>query len=76
MITLEPGGMSGKHSRPAPNEEFAFVVEGEIELTLNGQIHMLGEADAATILAGTPRRWCNVGNKRASIVIVSIVSAG
>jgi len=75
MITLEPGGMSGKHARPAPNEEFAFIIEGEISLTLNDQDHTLGTGDAVTILATVPRRWNNISDKRAMVLIVSVVPA-
>jgi transcriptional regulator with XRE-family HTH domain len=36
LITLRPGGRSGKHPYAHDREEFAFVAQGEVMLTLGG----------------------------------------
>lgn len=71
LITLEPGGRSGKHPTGQPREEFAFVLAGEVELTLGPDSMVLSTGDAATILRGELRRWVNVGTGPARILIVA-----
>jgi transcriptional regulator with XRE-family HTH domain len=73
LITLEPGGRSGKHATSQPREEFAFVLAGEVELTLGPDAYALREGDAATLLRGELRRWTNVGTVEARILIVAVV---
>ena len=57
LITLEPGGRSGKHPASQPREEFAYVLEGSVELTLGPDTYSLQPGDAATLLRGELRRW-------------------
>jgi transcriptional regulator with XRE-family HTH domain len=71
LITLKPGGRSGKHPSGEHREEFAYVLEGEVELTLGPDTTRLREGDAATILRGELRRWVNVGTGPARILIVA-----
>lgn len=71
LITIRPGGRSGKHPYAHPSEEFAFVVQGEVGLTLGPEEHRLRRGDAATILPGELRLWRNSARAPASIVIVS-----
>jgi quercetin dioxygenase-like cupin family protein len=73
LITLEPGGRSGKHPTAHPREEFAFVLRGSVELTLGPDTYRLEEGDAATLLRGELRRWTNVGNQDARILIVAVI---
>jgi transcriptional regulator with XRE-family HTH domain len=72
LITLEPGGRSGKHPTARPREEFAFVVEGEVQLTLGPDTFRMSAGDAATILRGELRRWSNAGTKPARILVVAV----
>ena len=71
LITLELGGRSGKHPYPRPYGEFAFVLEGEVSLTLGPEIHLMEPGDAATILPRELRLWVNEGTSTARIVVVS-----
>jgi transcriptional regulator with XRE-family HTH domain len=73
LITLEPGGRSGKHPTAHPREEFAFVLQGSVELTLGPDTYRLGEGDAATLLRGELRRWTNPGSQDARILIVAVI---
>jgi XRE family transcriptional regulator, regulator of sulfur utilization len=73
LITLEPGGRSGKHATAQPREEFAFVLEGDIELTLGPDSYRLGEGDAATLLRGELRRWTNTGTGRARVLVIAVI---
>jgi transcriptional regulator with XRE-family HTH domain len=71
MITLEAGGRSGKHPYGHATEEFAFVVEGEVSLTLGPEDHLLKAGDTATILPGELRLWRNASRLPARILLVS-----
>ncbi|MCM2254447.1 MAG: helix-turn-helix domain-containing protein [Vicinamibacteria bacterium] len=72
LITLEPGGRSGKHPTAQPREEFAFVVEGEVELRLGPDAFTLKAGDSATILRGELRLWSNSSAVRARVLVVAV----
>lgn len=71
LVTLRPGGRSGKHPYPRPHEEFALVLQGEVVLTLGPGEHRLRRGDAATILPGELRLWRNAGRTPARVMIVA-----
>jgi quercetin dioxygenase-like cupin family protein len=71
LITLEAGGRSGKHPYPRPHEEFAFVLEGELSLTLGPETHIMEQGDAVAILRRELRLWVNDGTTPARILVVS-----
>lgn len=72
LITLEPGGRSGKHPTAQPREEFAFLLEGDVDLTLGPETFHLQPGDAVTILRGELRRWLNTGTRPARILVVAV----
>ncbi len=74
VITLGPGGRSGKHPYGHATEEFGLVLEGEMTLTLGPQDHVLGPGDAVTILPGELRVWRNPGTSPARVLVVSLRS--
>jgi len=76
LITLEPGGRSGKHPAPHATEEFAFVLEGDVTLTLGPERLHLSAGDAATILPRELRLWENGGERPARVLVVSAVGRG
>lgn len=71
MITLAPGGQSGGRPYSHGGDEFAFVFEGTVRLTLDAEVHDLARGDAATFPAEIPHRWENDGPEPARIVVVS-----
>jgi quercetin dioxygenase-like cupin family protein/DNA-binding XRE family transcriptional regulator len=71
LITLEPGGRSGKHPHTHTMEEFAFVLEGRVRLTLGEDGHDLEAGDAVTIPPDQARAWDNTGTGPARILVVS-----
>jgi quercetin dioxygenase-like cupin family protein len=70
LITLRPGGRSGKHPSGHSREELGFVLQGEVILSLGPEEHRLRRGDAATILPGELRLWRNQGRTLARIIIV------
>jgi transcriptional regulator with XRE-family HTH domain len=71
LITLKVGGRSGKHPYGLPREEFAFVLEGTVALTLGPERHVLRKGDAVTILPGELRMWENTSRRPVRILTVS-----
>lgn len=71
LITLEPGGRSGKRPHPHQMEEFAFVLEGEVRLTLGEEVHDLRAGDAVTITPQQTRAWENASSAPVRILVVS-----
>ncbi len=71
LITLKAGGRSGKHPYGLPREEFAFVLEGTVALTLGPDRHLLRKGDAVTILPGELRMWENTSRRAVRILTVS-----
>jgi transcriptional regulator with XRE-family HTH domain len=74
LVTLLPGGRTGKHPsapRAKPREEFALVLEGEVELTLGPESYVLNEGDSVTILRGELRRWTNKSPRPVRVLIIA-----
>ncbi|MGE5126893.1 MAG: helix-turn-helix domain-containing protein [Betaproteobacteria bacterium] len=71
LITLRPGGRSGKHPSAHRREEFAFVLQGRVVLTLGPEEHRLRRGDAARILPGELHLWRNEARGPARVMIVT-----
>ena len=71
LVTLEPGGRSGKGPHTHTREEFAIIIEGVAMLTLAGQEHLLQCGDAVTLNAGDLRLWENRQDLPTRILFVS-----
>lgn len=71
LITLGPGGRSGKKSEAQPAEQLALVIDGEVTLTLEAENVELGTGDSAAIPAGCPHRWENVSRHPVTLAVVS-----
>jgi quercetin dioxygenase-like cupin family protein len=76
LITLTPGGSSGKHPYPAPVEEFAFVLTGSVILATDRGEEVLNAGDAAMIRASVMRKWHNVTSESTQILIVAVSLTG
>ena len=70
LITLEPGGQSDSQPYAPGGDEFAFVCDGDVLLTVSETVHCLTRGDAATFSGERPHRWENVGREPARIVVV------
>lgn len=71
LITLQPGGASGKRSHSVKREQFVFVINGQVNLSLNGTDQVLAKGDAVTIRPDTPLLWSNRSSKTVQLLIVS-----
>ncbi|HMF78856.1 MAG TPA: helix-turn-helix domain-containing protein [Bryobacteraceae bacterium] len=72
LVSIKPGGLSGKHSSPSKNHEFAFIYEGQTILTLQESDIPLQRGDSVTIPAGLERRWRNESDQITQILLVSV----
>jgi transcriptional regulator with XRE-family HTH domain len=70
MLTLAPGGRSGRFPAAPGGEKFALLIEGEVTLTLGEEVHVLRKGDAITFAPVTPHQWENSGPGPAHMVIV------
>jgi transcriptional regulator with XRE-family HTH domain len=74
LITLQPGGRSGKHPTPHRGEEFALVIKGRVLLRLGPDEHRLAIGDSVALLPGELRLWVNEGRFPCQILIVGLNS--
>jgi transcriptional regulator with XRE-family HTH domain len=72
MITIKPGGLTGKHATPSISDEFSIVFEGTAILKLQDGEQTLGRGDSVTIVAGTNRQWRNESDAITEILVISL----
>ena len=73
LITLDPGGRSGKHPAAGhDHEEFAFVFKGPLVLTLGPDRHVLRTGDSVIFLPGELRLWENPRRASARLMLVAL----
>jgi DNA-binding transcriptional MerR regulator/quercetin dioxygenase-like cupin family protein len=71
LMTIEPGAGS-RESYQHGGEEFLYMLEGYLELTLDEMYtYSLGPGDAMTFASGRPHRWWNPGEVDAVIVWIN-----
>jgi transcriptional regulator with XRE-family HTH domain len=71
LVTLSPGGTSGKHEAEQNHDEFMYILEGRVILSLAGEQLELLPGDSVTIRAGRGRKLENNGEQPAVVMIVS-----
>ncbi|KMO11583.1 cupin domain-containing protein [Methylobacterium platani] len=74
-VEIEPGVMVGRHTHPGI--ESGYVVEGEIELPIEGQpTRVLKAGDGFQVPAGVPHAGSRSGTKPVRLVSTYIVEKG
>lgn len=63
-----PGADTGRVSLHHEGEEGGVVIRGQLELTVDGECHMLGPGDAYYFKSSRPHRVRNVGPEECEIV--------
>jgi quercetin dioxygenase-like cupin family protein len=71
IVTIKPGGTSGKRAYPYEHERFVIVFAGSVRLTLSGSGYTMHRGDSVMVLPGVPVHWENRGTRSASLVMVS-----
>lgn len=72
LVTLAPGGRSGKSPSFRPCEQLSIVLDGEVTLVLPAAQHVLTSSDAAAIPAGSPHQWENRADRVVRLAIISL----
>jgi len=70
LITLPKGTDVGGHFFQHKGDEFAFLWEGEMEVELRGEKHLLKAGDSLYLESVVPARWMNPGKGNAVILWV------
>ncbi|HUP64247.1 MAG TPA: helix-turn-helix domain-containing protein [Thermoanaerobaculia bacterium] len=76
LITLAPGGRSGKRAESLPYEQLALVTEGPVTLRFPWEEFPLLSGDAAAIPAGCPHQWENVSDAPATFAVLTVRRRG
>jgi len=70
LLTIEPGGRSGKRPSVQPAEQLAVVLEGRLHLSIGAELHVLDAGDAAAVPAGAAQLWENREELPARLILV------
>jgi transcriptional regulator with XRE-family HTH domain len=71
IVTIDAGGSSGKLPFSPPFDVFAYVLEGQVTLTVDTEHRKLHVGDGVLLRAGHPRHWENTNAGRARVLLVS-----
>lgn len=67
---IEPGGGS-KGSYSHVGEEFGIVLQGKLEINLNGKIYRVKRGESFYFSSQTPHSWLNPGKTRTVVIWVT-----
>ncbi|MDQ0221382.1 cupin domain-containing protein [Peribacillus cavernae] len=62
MIVAQPGGKSGDEYYSHHGEEIGIVIQGSLQVDLDGQIYTLKQGDSMQFNSNTPHKWMNTGS--------------
>lgn len=71
MVTLDPGGLSGRETESVGVDQFVMMLKGTVLLSHNEHVVTLRRGDSLMLPAGTPHRWQNRSRSSAQVLIVS-----
>jgi transcriptional regulator with XRE-family HTH domain len=66
-----PGTSTGTQPYTHEGEECGLLLEGELEVEVNGRMHQMKPGDTVTLRSSAPHRISNPGNKKALAVWVN-----
>jgi transcriptional regulator with XRE-family HTH domain len=69
FTTIQAGGGS-KGSYTHIGEEFGIVLQGELEIKLNGKVHRVRENESFYFSSRKPHSWSNPGGEKAVVIWV------
>jgi transcriptional regulator with XRE-family HTH domain len=71
IVEFPPEASTGGHQYIHEGEECGFLLDGELDVEINGQLHHLKPGDSITLKSNVPHRLSNPGKKKASAVWVN-----
>ena len=70
LLTLKKGATVSGHFFNHRGDEFAYVMEGEMEVELGGEKHLLRSGDSCYLETMVPSQWVNLGKGDAVLLWV------
>jgi len=70
LLTIREGATIGRHFYSHKGDEFAYVIEGELEVEIQDEKQVLRQGDSLYIESTFPSKWVNTGKKDAAILWV------
>lgn len=71
LCLLKPDSSSGNDYLNHPGDDFLHILQGSLEVEMNGDTLHLAEGDSLYCRANTPYRWKNTGAGETRLLIVS-----
>jgi transcriptional regulator with XRE-family HTH domain len=68
FCTVQKGGTSGVKNMYHPGDELIYVLEGNLEVNIAGERHLLKAGDSISFKSHLPHRWDNVGDDDAKVI--------
>ncbi len=70
LLIMKEGAEIGRHFYSHKGDEFAYVIEGELEVEIQDEKHMVRRGDSLYIESTFPSKWANTGKGDAVILWV------
>ncbi len=70
LLTMKEGATVGRHFYGHKGDEFAHVIEGELEVEIQDEKQVLRKGDSLYIESTFPSKWANIGKGEAVILWV------
>jgi DNA-binding transcriptional MerR regulator/quercetin dioxygenase-like cupin family protein len=71
LFHVAPGAGSGEEEYSHDGEEFLFLLNGVLDLVVDGKQYKLHKGDSFYFESSTPHRWSNSGSKEAVVLWVN-----
>lgn len=68
LLTMKEGTRIDGHFYSHKGDEFAYLIQGEVEVEIQSEKHILKQGDSLYIGSTFPSRWKNVGNGEAVLL--------
>jgi quercetin dioxygenase-like cupin family protein len=69
-LELSPGAASGEEALGHDSDECLFVLRGDVDVEIAGQVHSLAEGDAVSIARNLPHRVVNTTATPAEVLTI------
>ncbi len=70
LLTMKEGAQVGRHFYGHKGDEFAYVIEGEMEVEIQDEKQVVRQGDSLYIESAFPSKWANIGKGDAVILWV------
>ncbi len=68
LCTVPKGGSSGQQQMVHPGDELIVLLEGQLQISIAGEVYRLEPGDSLSFKSHLPHRWDNVGPGDARVI--------